>query len=125
MGGPDASYATVDMAHLRPVFSRPDSIYGDMYTQEPSWNPVTDDVPAEQPPVALPPLPPGWGPEEDAGERLARAVCRELVILINGSRPLQGKVLGTGQAVDGWDREVGVGVGVGVGAENGGDRDRG
>jgi hypothetical protein len=122
IGGTDASYATVDMADLRPVFSRPDSIYGDMYKQEPSWNPYTDDVPAEQPPVALPPLPPGWGPEEGAGEKLAWAVCRELVILINGSRPLQGKVLGSGQAVDGWDGEVGLGVGVGLGAESGDGR---
>jgi hypothetical protein len=74
LGGPDASFATVDMAAQRAVYSRPDSIYGDGHLQDPGWNQYLDEEPGECPPVELYPLPPGWGPNEDASSHLAKFV---------------------------------------------------
>ena len=117
-GGSDASFASIDLANQRAVFSRPDSIYGHADRSAGGLGGVGGDgahaAPEEQAPVALAPLPPGWAPDEGAMEKLSGMVCAGLATLGNSSSRVVGHVLAPAQ--HGLVRSGGDGVG-GQGAE--------
>ena len=102
-GGSDASFASIDLANQRAVFSRPDSIYGHADRSAGGLGGVAGDgdgahaAPEEQAPVALAPLPPGWAPDEGAMEKLSGMVSAGLATLGNCSSRVVGRVLAPGQ----------------------------
>ena len=112
-GASDASFASIDLANQRAVFSRPDSIYGNAHHSAGGLGGVGGDgahaAPEEQAPVALAPLPPGWAPDEGAMEKLSGMVCAGLATLGNSSSRVVGHVLAPAQ--HGLVRSGGDGVG--------------